>query len=272
MSDGLNMLVAWCGAMPLKGGVILGLFLAGAAGSPMHCAPMCGGFVLGQVADRMASIQPRAFCEWRRVGAAALAPYHLGRITTYAILGAITGLGGGALARLPWLAWVSGLLLLLGAGLFMLQALRRAAPWLGGSSWPVSAGSSWPVSAGGSGLVSAGRSWPASAGWGRMVARCTRGLNRDRPTSGYVLGLALGLLPCGFLYAALIASAASGSPLIGAAGMAAFGLGTVPALVVVGLAGQAAGRRLSRTVAMAGPAVMVFNALMLAGLALRDLV
>ena len=46
------MIASFCGAIPWSGGLLLGLFLAGLAGSTMHCAPMCGGFVLGQVADR----------------------------------------------------------------------------------------------------------------------------------------------------------------------------------------------------------------------------
>jgi hypothetical protein len=84
--------------------------------------------------------------------------------------------------------------------------------------------------------------------------------------------MVLGLLPCGFLYAAVVAAAASGSPLVGAAGMAAFGVGTIPALLAVGLAGRAAGRRFSRAAFIAAPVLMVFNAVLLAGLALRDLV
>ena len=50
-----NAIVAFCSSeQTLRGGLIGGLFLAGVAGSVMHCAPMCGGFVLGQVADRIA--------------------------------------------------------------------------------------------------------------------------------------------------------------------------------------------------------------------------
>ena len=243
VSASLNMLSAWCGAVPLSGGVIVGLLLAGLAGSPLHCAPMCGGFVLGQVADRMARMPAAALCEWRRVGAAALLPYHLGRITTYAALGAAAGLSGGFVPRL------SGVLLLLAASLFLMQGLRRIAPGLY--------------------LPGLDRTPP---GWGRLIRRVTGGLDRDRPVPGYVLGVALGFLPCGFLYAALVAAAASFNPWTGAAGMAAFGLGTVPALVVVGLAGQAAGHRYRRGSATLAPALMLVNAVLLAGLALRGLV
>ena len=95
---------------------------------------------------------------------------------------------------------------------------------------------------------------------------------RGAPSGGYPLGIVLGFLPCGFLYAALATTAASGNPLLGALGMLAFGLGTVPALVAVGIAGQAAGRRWQRGVAAAAPAVMLLNAALLTVLALRDFV
>ena len=124
----LSTALALCGALPLSSGLLLGLFLAGAAGSAMHCVPMCGGFVLGQVADRMARVPAARLCEWRRIRGGALLPYHAGRLTTYAGLGAASGLIGATLARLPWFGFASAALLLLGAALFLAQAVRRMVP------------------------------------------------------------------------------------------------------------------------------------------------
>lgn len=222
-----------CGPGPIGGGLLVGLFLAGAAGSTMHCVPMCGGFVLGQVADGMARMPATRLCEWRRITGGALLPYHLGRITTYASLGALAGLSAG---RLPWSGTISAALLLLAAILFLLHVARLLP-----------------------GLERAPAAWTHFVTW---AARHARG--------GYPLGIALGFLPCGFLYAALATAAASGSPLIGAGAMLAFGIGTAPALVVVGIAGQAAGRRWQRGVAVAAPAVMLLNAALLIVLALRE--
>ena len=82
-----------------------------------------------------------------------------------------------------------------------------------------------------------------------------------------MLGVALGFLPCGFLYAALAAASASARPVLGAAAMVAFGLGTAPALMVVGVAGHAAGRRWQRGVTAAAPVLMALNAVLLLALA-----
>jgi sulfite exporter TauE/SafE len=97
-------------------------------------------------------------------------------------------------------------------------------------------------------------------------------LDTKRACDGYLLGVALGFLPCGFLYAALAAAAASADPLHGAVAMLAFGLGTVPALIAVGVAGQAAAHRWQRGVSLASPAVMLVNAALLLLLAFRNLV
>ena len=235
MSGSLEFFASLCAAAPWGGSLMLGLLLAGMAGSTMHCVPMCGGFVLGQAADGMARLPAARLCEWQRIRRGALLPYHLGRLTTYAGLGA---LGGTAAGRLPWFGFASAGLLLVGAALFLAH-VARVLPGLD----------------------------RAPAGWTRAIARLAQ-----HTSGGYPLGVVLGFLPCGFLYAALATTAATGSPLLGALGMLAFGLGTVPALVAVGIAGQAAGRRWQRGVTAAAPAVMLLNAALLTALALRGFV
>lgn len=232
-------LLAHCGSGPLAlhGGLFLGLFAAGLAGSAFHCAPMCGGFVLGQVSDRMARLPASHLCEWRRTAAGALLPYHLGRITTYAALGALAGLSAGGLSSARWLHGLSALLLTLAAGVFLLQATGQK-------------------------FTSRG----AAALWAQPLARLARRFRNG----GFGLGLVLGLLPCGLIYGALLAASAAADPLAGAAAMAAFGLGTVPALVLVGIVGQAAGHRWRRTVQAMSPVLIGFSAVLLLSLAVSE--
>jgi len=54
----------------------------------------------------------------------------------------------------------------------------------------------------------------------------------------------MGLLPCGLSYTMLIAAAGSGSLYNGALLMLAFGLGTAPAMLLVGIAAGRIGPRL----------------------------
>jgi hypothetical protein len=67
------------------------------------------------------------------------------------------------------------------------------------------------------------------------------------------LGLLWGLIPCGFLYAAQIKAAETGNPVLGAATMLAFGLGTGPTMLGVGFfAGRLSANRRSQLFRMGG--------------------
>src|SRR5262245_24023251 len=102
----------------------LALFLSGLAGGFAHCAGMCGPFVLAQAAARAG--RDEAYGTLQRLAGAALAPYHLGRATTYAALGALAGGLAGAVAGLPALRWLPAVMLALASGFFLAQAFGRA--------------------------------------------------------------------------------------------------------------------------------------------------
>jgi len=241
--ESLHWLSGLCSSSAvLHGGPLLALFVAGAAGSVVHCGPMCGVFVLGQMSERMARLPPDRLCERQRVSNGLLLPYHLGRLTTYAVLGALAAGSAAVLGRVAWFEGVAAALLVIAAVLFLTHALGRILP---------------P----GVRLDSAPRLW------GRLISGFTCRIPRGSAPGEYLLGAALGFLPCGFLYAAIAAAAASARPGIGAAAMVAFGAGTTPALMVVGIAGHAAGRRWNRGVTVAAPVLMVLNAILLLALA-----
>jgi len=71
----------------------------------------------------------------------------------------------------------------------------------------------------------------------------TRLLHGWVPGHPYLIGLFLGLLPCGLLYSALIAAAARGGALDGAAALVLFGIGTAPALLGLSMADELLARR-----------------------------
>ena len=97
--------------------------------------------------------------------------------------------------------------------------------------------------------------WSARVGhWARPLFASPFGLR------GWRLGVALGFIPCGLLYAALAAAASGGNPIAGAAGMLAFAAGTIPMLLVVGAVGQAALTHWRAPLLKLAPVLPILNA------------
>jgi sulfite exporter TauE/SafE len=103
-----------------------------------------------------------------------------------------------------------------------------------------------------------------SAGLRRVEARLSAGLRRlvhaladgSGPGRLYPVGLVLGLLPCGASLTAFLTAAGTGSPAGGLLQALVFGLGTVPALLLVGAASASVGARLRGALHRAGGALV----------------
>lgn len=234
-AEWLPGLVASAGSL----GLPATLFVVGLIGGFFHCVGMCGPFVLAQAAKRP---------ELRRLDERLFLPYHLGRSTTYVLLGALAGGTSGAFAVAMDFKAFAALLLAVGAVYFASQALR---------SW---------------GLRLALPALPGNGLWGGFVGKTAAPLLRGRSAlSGYVLGLVLGLLPCGLLWGAIAVAAGTGRASAGAMALAAFAVGTVPALAAVGWAGTAAGKSLRAFAAQLAPPLLLLNAVFLLYFAWRAL-
>lgn len=141
--------------------------------------------------------------------------YNAGRIGSYMMAGALAGgLAGGArtLSGLPALQaggyWLANLMLV-ALGLYLMDAWRGLAQ-----------------------LEQGGR-----ALW-RHVQPLLRRLGPvDSPGKMFAAGSLWGWLPCGMVYSVLATAMLSGSSAAGASVMLAFGLGTLPMLLSLGLAG-----------------------------------
>lgn len=218
-----------------NGGLLSSLFITGLIGSATHCTGMCGPFALSQVAARLERIPVDRMSEWRRIAGAALLPYHLGRATTYAALGAVGGAAAGLLAGWGGFRFLAAGLLVLAALFLLGMAVPRLKALLGGGS---------------------GETW-----WSRSVGAFARPLFAT-PTGlrGWVLGVCLGFIPCGLLYAALAAAAATGEPLAAAFAMLAFAAGTVPSLVAVAAVGHFAVSRWRAPMLRWSPLLLAVNA------------
>lgn len=180
-------------ALMLTAGFGLGL------ASTLHCAGMCGGIASGL----MHFGAPRSAGD----GASLAALTHTGRITSYAIAGALVGAVGA-----PAVAWLDREL----AFRLVQWAGAAALMWIGLST----AGLLPPLSA-------LDRVLAPVAG---ILARAARPLP-NRHATALAGGMAWGMMPCAMVYGALFTAMLSGSALGGGSVMLAFGLGTLPGLL-----------------------------------------
>ena len=182
-------------------GLLLTVFVASLIGS-LHCIGMCGPFAL--MAGAHARSPAQAFVP-------AMA-YNIGRWVTYSLLGIVAGSLGfafelnAALSEWQHLVTIGTGSLLIGIGFV---GLLRAFGWLSPGRWF-------------SGVIAA-RLKPLQ----RRVAT-TSGTLR-----AFLVGAITVLMPCGWLYAFVIAAAATAHPLSGWLVMTVFWAGSVPILVAL---------------------------------------
>lgn len=225
---------------------LLSVFLLGLFGG-VHCAGMCGGIVtLLGARHRMVPNRGQAGDATRAAAHAAWQlqlAYNTGRIASYTVAGALAG-GVGSAAWLAarvlpvqQVAFVAANLVLIalglalafpaGGGLRHLRVLERA----------------------------------GTAAWRRIGPRATRLLGAASIPGALAAGAAWGWVPCGMVYGALAAALVSGSAAHGALLLLAFGLGTLPNLLALGLAAQRGARLLAsrRARFAAGLVVVAFG-------------
>lgn len=220
----------------------------------LHCVGMCGGFVaaysLRIAGGSEGQLALGGVFDGNLLRAHFL--YNAGRLTTYTLLGGLMGLIGSFVAASGQLMGVQGLASIL-AGAFMILLGLSMGHWVQYVGWLQ------PVGVSRFGQIS---------NLGEQLA------GRPGALSTYPLGLLLGLMPCGPLYAMEINAAASGNPARGMLTMLAFGLGTVPTLFAFGLLSTTVGHRLPRQFFQAAAAVVVLLGVLtlLKGLAMNGLV
>lgn len=178
----------------------IALFIVGLLGAG-HCAGMCGGIV-----GALSLQSPRG----GGVSVAVHFAYNLGRIASYALAGLVAGMLGqlaGNLLALQHGLYLFASLMLIALGLYLL-GLTQTLAWL---------------EKGGQGV------------WRRIQPFTARFLPVRGVAQAFPLGLLWGWLPCGLVYSALTTALAAGSAGQGALLMLAFGLGTLPNLLLAGL-------------------------------------
>ena len=177
----------------------LALFLVGLLGGT-HCVGMCGGIV--------GALSMGAPARWSMHLA-----YNTGRIASYAAAGALAGALGAVSLTLEGQApvrlvlYLLANLMLVALGLYLLGVTRALA-------------------------------FTERAGqhlWRYIQPLTRRFLPAQTVQQALPLGILWGWLPCGLVYSALTTALSAGSPGRGALLMLAFGIGTLPNLLLAGM-------------------------------------
>jgi len=206
---------------------LLGAVLAASLLGSAHCAGMCGAFVALAVGADDARPVPRSLLH---------AAYNAGRLATYLSLGALAGLAGSALdlgasvvgVQRAAAALAGALMVAFGVGqLLRVRGVR--VPWL-----------------------------RPPAPLQRVLTVAHRGAFALPPVArAGAIGLLTTLLPCGWLYAFVIAAGGTGDPVLGAAAMGAFWLGTLPMMVAIGVGVRAITGPIGRRLPVLMPLLLV---------------
>jgi len=238
---------------------IIAVFFIGLLGG-VHCLGMCGSIVgvftaqipkpspepfpaSGGGADRLTPLGARD-----AMFSGARWPYHLaynsGRVASYTLAGALAGALGqaGLLLRdvvpVQHLLFALSSLMLIALGLYLagIWSMVRRIERAGNVLW-------------------------------RHIQPLTRGLLPvTTPARALLLGALWGWLPCGLVYSVLVTALASGQAQSGALIMLAFGLGTLPNLLAIGLFWERA-RRWAQS-----PRVRMIAGLLVAGFGVYGLI
>ncbi len=199
--------------------------LLGLAGS-LHCVGMCGPLMLALPLPDSA----------RRAVVVQILLYQSGRILSYSALGVLFGLLGKGIA-------IAGFqqILSLFSGVFIIAMAIMA----------------WRFER----LVTA---LPGFGAFTRAIQQQLGKIMRKRSTSGSIaVGMLNGLLPCGMVYAALAGAISTTNSVDGGIFMALFGIGTVPLLLTVNLAGRSMGFKWRAKMKMVQPILLTLAGILL---------
>ena len=185
--------------------IFISVFLMGLLGG-VHCLGMCGG-VVGILS---AGLDPQVRANPKKVALFHL-NYNLGRILSYMLMGAIFGLIGTLLAQTLQMSVFDEVLRIFSGVLMVMVGL-----YIGNWSSSIQI------------LEKLGAKL-----WVKLQPLIQRFLPIRNLRSAFFTGLLWGGIPCGLVYGALSFAVLSGSMLEGGLIMLAFGLGTLPSLLLM---------------------------------------
>ncbi len=199
---------------------LVAVFLIGLFGGFSHCIGMCGGFVMTYTLKLSENSLVAKPTFWQQLYPHLL--YNSGRVLTYTFLGEVFGVLGMTLSSvLAFRSFQGGLMLFAGMVMILMGLdLSGILPSLPRDTFP------------------------GATAFKNLVHSL---LNRVNPHNVFGLGIILGFLPCGLVYAVGTKAAATQSIWQGGLIMLFFGLGTFPAMVLMGVTTHLVSVRLRTT-------------------------
>lgn len=211
------------------------VFTIGLLGGFSHCIGMCGGFVFTYSVKISEKESAKKLGKWSMVLPHLL--YNSGRILTYTFLGEIFGFLGGTIGFVMSVRNFQGGLQLF-AGIFMLILGLELGGFLPATSKDY---------------------FPGITGFKKLVGNLFNRVNRRNI---FGLGLVLGFIPCGLVYVAGAKAAETGSIFGGMLIMLSFGLGTLPAMIITGLASDFLSSRFKSKLYKVSAIIIILMAIM----------
>ncbi len=201
--------------------ILISLISMGFFGGFSHCLGMCGPFVLTQVSNNLSRTKIDDFKGLKKLSKIALFPYHLGRITTYSLIGFVCALLRINLDKSFGIEILSAILLLIACGVFISFfitqnsiKIHKIFKFLPKKSF---------------------KKFNFLAPLFKIFSKKINFLLiNSSGLKGYLLGLILGFIPCGMLYGAFALASSLSNPFLAFFGMLSFGVATFFALFFVG--------------------------------------
>ncbi len=184
---------------------LLSAFLVGLLGGG-HCVGMCGGIVSAVSMHLPNQTKNQANILF-------LIAYNAGLILSYTFAGVLAGLIGASSFFLNHVLPIQHLLYFISSLMLILLGLYLAGFWYGLTY-----------------IEHAGRRL-----WTKLQPYSKRFIPVQNLKQAFALGGLWGWLPCGLVYSVLIAAISTGSAMSGGLLMLAFGLGTLPTLLAMGM-------------------------------------
>ncbi|AIF81928.1 hypothetical protein I862_06870 [endosymbiont of Acanthamoeba sp. UWC8] len=213
-SFNINEILSFLGLDAGGEGLILTLFLTGLAASFTHCIGMCGPIALTQMSMRLMHLPKEKMQEKYKLNAALSLPYYFGKAFTYVVLMLIAMIFSKSIKNIPYIKWAALILLMITALLFIKSGITKTFQLFD-------------------------LKLPFKNKLDNFFAGKVSKLNLSPfGFKGLIMGMILGLIPCGIVYASIITVISrTDSYFTATIAMFMFGLATIPGLFLVSYLG-----------------------------------